>query len=111
MRKHPENLEVAKPVETTSKVVDFHKTTTEQMKFFLTWGKNVKEIPDNERKSLVIYEIKKEQKDPTEYYVTLNEQEQLVASNGKSGFLLEGRTWDVPNSTLEVLNKPAAKAK
>lgn len=106
MRKHPENLEMNKQIETTSQVIDFHKTTTEQMKFFLTWTQNVQKMSEDNRKSLSIYLIQNKEKNPTEYHITLNEQGQLVASDGKNGLLLEGRVWEVPNSTLEILNNP-----
>jgi len=89
----------------TSAVFDF-SMTTERMKVFIGWMRNLKEMSDEERKLMIIFLIKNKQKDPTEYYVTLNEQNQLVATDGKNSLMLEGKKWEVPAVTLETLNKP-----
>ncbi len=67
-----------------------------------TWLRNLQNIPKSERTSLKIYR----KKDHKECYVTTNEQSQLVASDGKSMFVLAEEKWEVPASTLEILNKP-----
>lgn len=107
MRKHPENFTNKEPEKKTSEVLDLGLTST-KMRVLSVWLKNVREIPEGERENLTISLIKNREgeKDPTTYHVTLNEQDQLVASDGKNGFLLVDKTWEVPNSTLEVLNKP-----
>lgn len=110
MRKHPENFASKEPEKKTSEVLDLGLTST-KMRVLPAWLKNIQEMPESERKKLIISLIKNREKDSTEYHVTLNEQNQLVASDGKNSLLLEGRTWDVPNSTLEVLNKPPATRK
>ncbi len=86
-----------------SKVIDFG-ISTYRMEAFPVWLRNIKDMSEDDRKSLTIYR----KKDHGKFYVTTHKEDPslLVAKDEKNQFVLDGEKWEVPASTLEILNNP-----
>ncbi len=85
--------------------------------FMPGWLRNLESMSPEDRATLKIYMIskkrdaeEKKEEEKVEYTITTNNEGDLVAFDGKSGLLLNGREWKVPSATLEKLNKPKPPA-